>query len=103
KGLKRLEELPDHRDLVITQTEYNQLRDMYNKVKKGGELDVEESGNVQMGTMGIKLRTLLLGDANARNKIRYNSDRLNAERRKALAEKEGVGEFGEGSPDIKVK
>ncbi|MFW3388247.1 UNVERIFIED_CONTAM: hypothetical protein RF648_19850, partial [Kocuria sp. CPCC 205274] len=106
KGLKRREELPDRPDLVITQTDYEQLRGLYNKTRKGEELDIGEAGNVQMGNMGQKLRTLLLGDASAstrQSKIKFNSDKLNAERRKALAAEHGTGDFGEALPDIVAK
>lgn len=101
RGLKRLEELPDRKDLTMSQEDYNKLRDLYNRVKKGGELDVNEAGNVQMGTMGIKMRTLLQGHSGAIRKLHSNVE-LKRERTKALHSKD-AGDDGLDAGGIVVK
>lgn len=101
-GLKRKEELPDHPNLTIDQETFNRLRDLYNQAKKGEPLSAAEQMSSQMGTTGVKFRTLLTD--NGKNPGGYpTKTKLNQLREKVKHETYGPGEDGLSAVGLTVK
>lgn len=100
-GLKRKEELPGNKDLILAEPEYQELNKAIG-ADENGNTSIDNAMHNYYGNLGLKIRSALFGDSSpsARSRyIRYSKKEIEALRAKAKP----VGEAGTNAPGIKEK